>query len=481
MKWIAAHTWLLLLVPLVSGILLCYYTNFPKDLFCKTAVDYLDCDTVLALHLVSEGQERAKTIRYTAEAPDRSRLLLYLQKDSLPYPCIGDVLLVQTRVERGDSLGAFDYGRYLRLHGIVGSAWAHRGNWMVVGHSPVKGIRATAERWQRWLYQRYKQMGIHEPELGILSALTLGYREELDKQVQQSFSAAGAMHILAVSGLHTGIVWGIIVWLLTLGGYARPLYHQRWRRTLLVSLTLISLWGYAFLTGLSPSVMRSALMVSLLEIAWLLDRDARGINYLAAAAVIILLINPLALWSVSFQLSFAAMAAIMLVAERMQQRIVLRGNVWHYIVGLLIMSVAAQIGTIPLTLHYFGQTSNYFALTNIVVIPAAFVLLLLGMSSLAFSWCMLGHWLAAAAQMGTRWLRLFVEWIEQLPYATTHITLSVPSVVLCYIAIVCGLMLLRGDKVHWWWLVGVVACAVMIVVTETMQINIHCYENLFSS
>jgi competence protein ComEC len=145
------------------------------------------------------------------------------------------------------------------------------------------------------------------------------------------------------------------------------------------------------------------------------------------------------------------------------------------------MSVAAQIGTIPLTLHYFGQTSNYFALTNIVVIPAAFVLLLLGMSSLAFSWCMLGHWLAAAAQMGTRWLRLFVEWVEQLPFATTHITLSVPSVVLCYIAIACGLMLLRGNKVHWWWLVGVVACAVMIVVTETMQINIHCYENLFSS
>ena len=410
-----------------------------------------------------------------------ARLLLYLQKDSLSYPHTGDILLVQTRVERGDTLGAFDYGRYLRLHGIVGSAWAHRGNWMLIGHSPLKGLRATAERCQRWLYQRYQQMGIRDPELGILSALTLGYREELDKQVQHSFSAAGAMHILAVSGLHTGIVWGVIVWILTLGGFARPLYHQTGRRALLVGLTLIALWGYAFLTGLSPSVMRSALMVSLLEIAWLLDREARGINYLAAAAVIILLINPLALWSVSFQLSFAAMAAIILVAQRMQQRIVLRGKVWQYIVGLLIMSIAAQIGTLPLTLHYFGQTSNYFALTNIVVIPAAFVLLLLGMSSLVFSWCIVGSCLAAVAQTCTHLLRLFVEWIEQLPYATTHITLSVPSVALCYIAIACGLMFLRGDKVHWWWLVGVVACAVMIVVTETMQINIHCYENLFSS
>ena len=471
MKWIAAHTWLLLLIPLVSGILLCYYTGFPKDLFHQTEVDYLDCDTVLALHLVSEGQERAKTIRYTAEAPDRSRLLLYLQKDSLSYPHTGDILLVQTRVERGDTLGAFDYGRYLRLHGIVGSAWAHRGNWMLISHSPLKGLRATAERCQRWLYQRYQQMGIRDLALGILSALTLGYREELDKQVQHSFSAAGAMHILAVSGLHTGIVWGVIVWILTLGGFARPLYHQTGRRALLVGLTLIALWGYAFLTGLSPSVMRSALMVSLLEIAWLLDREARGINYLAAAAVIILLINPLALWSVSFQLSFAAMAAIILVAQRMQQRIVLCGKVWQYIVGLLIMSIAAQIGTLPLTLHYFGQTSNYFALTNIVVIPAAFVLLLLGMSSLVFSWCIVGSCLAAVAQTCTHLLRLFVEWIEQLPYATTHIiTLSVPSVSLCYIAIACGLMFLRGDKVHWWWLTGVVACAAMIILIETTLI-----------
>ena len=472
MRWIAAHTWLLLLIPLVSGILLCYYTGFPKNLFHKTEVDYLDCDTVLALHLVSEGQERAKTIRYTAEAADRSRLLLYLQKDSLTYPNIGDILLVKTTVQRGDTLGNFDYGRYLRLQGIVGSAWAHRGNWQIIGHSPLKGLRATAERCQRWLYQRYKQMGIHEPELGILSALTLGYREELDKQVQQSFSAAGAMHILAVSGLHTGIVWGIIVWILTLGGYARPLYHQRGRRTLLVSTTLIALWGYAFLTGLSPSVMRSALMVTLLSTGGILERNMQGLNYLAAAAVIILLINPLALWSVSFQLSFAAMAAIILVAQRMQQRIVLRGKMKQYIGSLLIMSIAAQIGTLPLTLHYFGQTSNFFALTNIVVIPAAFVLLLLGIAALTFSWCIVGTWLASIAQQTTHWLRLFVEWIEHLPYSTTHIHLSTTSVIICYLAIAFSLLMMRGDKIHWWWLIGVVASAITIVIIETPILKI---------
>ena len=466
MRWIAAHTWLLALIPLIAGILLCYYTNFPINLLADTEVDYIGCDTVLCLHIQSEGQERSKTIRYTAEATDGSQLLLYLQKDSLPQPQMGDILLVQTRVERGDTLGDFDYGHYLRMQGIVGSAWAYRKNWQVIGHQDIDGLRSKAERCQRWLHQQYKRLGLKEAEWGILSALTLGYREELDKDVQQSFSTAGAMHILAVSGLHTGIVWGMIVWLLTLGGLLKPKYEQRvWQCSLSV-ITLVVLWIYAFITGLSPSVMRSALMVTFVEIGWLLRREVSSINSLAAAAVVILLINPLALWSVSFQLSFAAIMAIIFVAQRMQERVVLHNPVGQYIGGLLIVSIAAQIGTLPLTLYYFGQTSNYFALTNLVVIPAAFVLLLLGIGALAMSWCVVGEWLGEAAQWCTYGLRMFVEWIEGLPYSTTHIHLSSMSVALCYGAVACALLMMRGEKVKWGGLVGVIVCLTGIVICE---------------
>ncbi len=470
MRWIAAHTWLLALIPLIAGILLCYYTHFPINLLADTEVDYLDCDTALCLHLVSEGQERPKTVRYSAEAEDGSSVLLYLQRDSLEMPQMGDILLVQTRVERGDTLGDFDYGKYLRMQGIVGSCWSARRNWQVIGNKPITELRAKAEQCQKWLHRQYIKMGIHEPELGILSALTLGYREELNKDVQQSFSAAGAMHILAVSGLHTGIVWGIIVWILTLGGLAKPLYEQRgWQSTLSI-LTLAALWVYAFITGLSPSVMRSALMVTMVEAGWLFRRNSNSINSLAAAAVIILLVNPLALWSVSFQLSFAAVTAIILVSKRMQQRVIIHGKVWQYIGGLLIVSVAAQIGTLPLNMYYFGQTSNYFALTNLVVIPAAFVLLLLGIGSLAMSWCVVGGWLAEAAQWCTHALRIFVQWIEGLPYSTTHMELSAWSVGLCYGAIGCALMMMRGKRVKWWWLVGVAGCLVGILLIESIKV-----------
>lgn len=466
MRWLAAHTWLIALVPLVVIILISGYVGKPLNLLKDTEVDYIGKDTVLAMRLQSNGQERAKTIRYEAEMEDGSKVLLYLQKDSLAMPQLGDILMVKTKVERGGRLGDFDYGLYLRRHGIIGSCWAYRRNWQVIGHEEDRNIIGNARRCQYRLHEQYRKMGIDGKELGILSALTLGYREELDKDVQRAFSASGAMHVLAVSGLHTGIVWGIVIWVLTLGGWRKPLYEERWKRWLLSTLIITILWGYAFITGLSPSVMRSALMLTFVECSFLFKQQTSRWNAILAAALIILIINPLSLWSVSFQLSFAAVLSIMLVGSKLQQKVVLRGKMWQYIGGLLIVSIAAQVGTMPLTLHYFGQTSNYFALTNLIVIPMAGVLLWLGFSTLAMSWCVVGEWLGVATKWCTWVLREAVEWIERLPFSTTQISLSSESVAGLYCAIICGLLMLRGGKVHWWWLIGVVTSLVVILICE---------------
>ena len=456
MRWLAGHTWLMMLVPLVGIILLSGYWSKPLNLLKDTEVDYLDTNKVFAIHVQSEGQERTKTIRYEASLEDGKNILLYLQKDSLPMPHEGDILLVETSIHRGDTLGDFDYGLYLRRQRIVGTAWAHRGNWKIVGYQPRKGVKALAQRCQHALHEQYQKMGITGKELGILSALTLGYREELDKSVQQSFSASGAMHVLAVSGLHTGIVWGILMWILTLGGWRKPLYEAQGKRWLLGGILLLLLWIYAFITGLSPSVMRSALMLSFWELTYLMGRHTSRWNPILAAAVIILLINPLALWSVSFQLSFAAVIGIMVIASWMQQHTRLRSGWSKYIGGLLMMSIGAQLATMPLTLYYFGQTSNYFALTNLIVVPMAFVVLLLGLGTLAFSWCVVGEWLGIAAKWSTWVMRQAVEWIEALPYSTTRMEISEISAGCMYVALVCGILMMRGERVRWWWIIGVV-------------------------
>lgn len=456
MRWLAGHTWLIVLVPLLGIILLSGYLSKPLNLLKNTEVDYLDTNQLFAIHVQSEGQERTKTIRYEAQLEDGKHILLYLQKDSLPMPNEGDILLVETTIRRGDTLGDFDYGLYLRRQGIVGTAWAHRGNWQVVGHQPRRGIKATAQHCQQALHEQYQKMGIEGKELGIVSALTLGYREELDKDVQQSFSASGAMHVLAVSGLHTGIVWGILMWILTLGGWRKPLYEEKSKRWLLGGILLALLWAYAFITGLSPSVMRSALMLSFWELSYLMGRHTSRWNPILAAAVIILLINPLALWSVSFQLSFAAVIGIMMIASWMQRHMRLRSRWSKYIGGLLMVSIGAQLATMPLTLYYFGQTSNYFALTNLIVIPLAFVVLLLGLGTLVFSWCVLGEWLGSITEWCTRVMYQLVEWIEALPYSTTKMEISWTSMMCMYVALVCGILMMRGESVRWWWLVGVV-------------------------
>ena len=472
MRWLAAHTWLMALVLLVMMIVVSGYMGRPLNLLKDTEVDYLDADTVLAMRLLGEGQEREKTIRYEAEVEGGSRVLLYLQKDSVSMPVMGDVLMVQTQVRRGGQLGDFDYGMYLRRQGIAGSCWANRRNWQVIGHEEDRSLLTIAKRCQYRLHEQYRQMGIEGKELGILSALTLGYRENLDKDVQRSFSVSGAMHVLAVSGLHTGIVWGIVVWLLTLGGWFKPLWEEKWKRWLLNIIAIVLIWMYAFVTGLSPSVMRSALMLSFWALSGLLEKQISRWNPLLSAAVIILIINPLALWSVSFQLSFAAVAGIMLIGQKMQRSISLKGRMLQYVGGLMLVSVAAQIATMPLTMHYFGQTSNYFALTNLVVIPMAGVLLVLGFGTLAMSWCVIGEWLGVATKWCTWLLREVVEWIEGLPFSTTQISLESVSVFCLYGAIVCGLMMMRGSKIHWWWLIGVALSLGMMLSVELGIVNL---------
>ena len=466
MRWLAAHTWLIALVPLVAIIWLSGYMGKPLNLLKDTDVDYLDRDTILAMRLLSNAQERTKTFRYEAEVEGGGKVLLYLQRDSMPMPVMGDVLLVETQVHRGGKSGIFDYGLYLRRQGIVGTCWALRRNWQLIGHEDDMGLKGLAKRSQYFLYQQYRKMGIEGQELGIISALTLGYREDLDKDVQRAFSASGAMHVLAVSGLHTGIVWGIVMWILTLGVLYKPLWEDKFRRWLLNISTIVLIWAYAFLTGLSPSVMRSALMLTFWALSSLLEQQTSRWNPLLAAAVVILIVNPLALWSVSFQLSFAAVAGIMLFGSSMQQAVVSKGRVWQSVSGLLIVSLAAQLGTMPLTLHYFGQTSNYFALTNLIVVPMAGILLSLGFSTLAMSWCAVGEWIGWATKWCTWLLNQAVQWIESLPYSTTHMHLSEWGVIGLYGAIICGLLMMRGGKVHWWWIIGVIICLIVVLRVE---------------
>jgi len=290
---------------------------------------------------------------------------------------------------------------------------------------------------QEHLYGRLTAAGLRGDELATVGALTLGYKEELGKELRRHFQASGAAHVLAVSGLHTGIIYGVLIGLLTLGGHVKPRYENRAGRWTISMLIISVMWFYAWLTGMTPSVVRAVLMVTIFEVGRMAYRQAISLNTIAAAAVLILLVKPTDLWSVSFQLSFAATAAIVILMSAFRHLVISKYRSLNYLTGILLVSIAAQLGTMPLTMYYFGQMSNYFLLTNLIVLPLATFLVPFGLLSIALG----GSWLGLTVSKATwalAWaMNHSVEWIEHLPGSLMHVSVSLPMVIVYYM-LFCG-------------------------------------------
>lgn len=303
------------------------------------------------------------------------------------------------------------------------------------------------------LYERLSAAGLSGDELATTGALTLGYKESLDKDLRRHFQASGAAHVLAVSGLHTGIIYGLLLWLLTLGGRVKPRYENRFGRRAISLFIIAVMWGYAWLTGMTPSVVRAVTMVTIFEVGRMVYRQAFSINTIAAAAVLILLVHPSDLWSVSFQLSFAATFAIVIVARKVEGVFHTRdlddtwyGRILSWVTGTIVISLAAQLGTMPLTMYYFGQISTYFLLTNLLVLPIASFLVPFGLATIALGGSWLGLYVGKLTYYLAWAMNHSVEWIESLPGSTVQVHIGLPMVFIYYGIVLFFLFFLRMSK-----------------------------------
>ena len=418
-----AYPMAVLLLPLVAAILICKRFLPEKS--------YSDQPAVYAFVLQGEPKATTKCERYDARLIARwdsvsgrwtkakEEVMVYLLRDSVhPMPSAGDTIIARTIIEP-----------FYRTYKAFAARWETH--------------TCTSEKavpLQKRLYDRLKEAGLSGDELATTGALTLGYKEDLDPEIKRHFQASGAAHVLAVSGLHTGILYGLVLWILTLGGRHKPLYENQLGRCALSAVIIAVMWFYAWLTGMTPSVVRAVLMVSLFEIGRMVYRQAFSLNSIAAAAVLILLVRPLDLWSVSFQLSFAATAAIVIMAKsaeglfhRREWASVCFKRIASWLLGTIIVSVAAQLGTLPLTMYYFGQISNYFLLTNLIVLPLATLLVPCGLVTIALGGSVPCLWIGKITN-GLAWaMNHSVEWIESLPGSTTQVHIGVGMVVIYYV------------------------------------------------
>ena len=471
-----------------------------------------EVETMHEVLLLSDGLEKTRSVAYEAVLLDSGRwprpeLLLYFPKDSLRYEA-GDVVLAIVQLEAGRGFVRSGYSALLEKRIETDAGWraGRKIGWtegklrfyslrlrsqlearlenLLCGRksaphneSPSVGLtecdsatqnplytdhfpdEKEENRWFAWESDAEKRAAV----VGLMESLLLGDRRQLQPDQRYAFADAGAMHVLAVSGLHVGIIAAMVLWLLTLGHrivIPWQYYHMR-RLQRLVAVMLI--WAYAFLTGMSVSVMRSALMFSFMPLGNLHKESSIKYNRLAMAAWIILLIDPSAISSASFLLSFSAVWAIMYYFPRWReflnkktegkncwQRVWLKLRQW--IVDLLAVSVAAQIGTLPFSLLFFGQSANYFLLTNIIVLPLAqYLLMPLSIAALAVSYLPyegLSRLLMRLAGESAWWMDRGVSWVQSLPGATTFITFS-PLLTILLIALIISITIsfrLQGWK-----------------------------------
>lgn len=297
--------------------------------------------------------------------PLHGEVLLYLPKDTATASLgVGDVLQFYGQIRQPKNFTEeFDYVRYLYHQGVSGTLYTAR--WQAV--SQLEGFHPL--RWRQKLLTYYRSSGLSDEAMAVYPALTLGYKRELGDDVRQLYDVSGASHVLALSGLHIGIFCGVLVGLFSL--IFRGRRAAKWCR--LLSLPFV--WGYVCLVGAPVSAVRAAAMFSCLVVGGCVTLVGFSFNTLCLTAFGMLLYNPFYLFDVGFQLSFMAVASLLLLTPWLQELVSRpKSLLVRYFWGMTVASLAAQIGVAPLIMLYFSRISPYALLVNLWVIPLAFLL-----------------------------------------------------------------------------------------------------------
>jgi competence protein ComEC len=311
------------------------------------------------------------------------KIIVYFENDSLCRGLIpGNTIVFRNQPTEVRNMGnpfEFDYKRYLSNQKIYRSVYLSSDSWKKVGQNHRFQLRVFAETVRQKLLDIYSKNQITGERFAILSALTLGYKDALDPEAIKVFSQTGAMHVLSVSGLHVAIVFAAVNLLF---GFLR---RSKKGKILFLVLSVAFLWLFALITGMSPSVLRASLMFSFVIVGENMKRPANIYNTLAASAFVLLLFNPNLIFDIGFQLSYIAVFGIVFFQPGINKIFEIDNRILRWCWSLFSVSVAAQLATLPLTLFYFKQFPTYFWLSNFIIIPAAFVLIFLGIAILIFS------------------------------------------------------------------------------------------------
>lgn len=410
--------------------------------FFKTNHDFLiklDDPIRIKKEKVTVTGEIVGYIKDRLQYPLTGKVLVHLDLDNNSNKLLpGDFIEVNSRLNSIHSLGnpnEFDYSKYLKNKQIAAQIFlTSNTRWIKYKSSFPLNRYSTIIR-NRCL-NIFKRSGLQSHNLFVASALTFGYKDDLNTFVKNIFSRTGTMHVLAVSGLHVGIIFLIVNSIVSL---LKIPFRYDWLGHFFIFLII---WSYALITGLSSSILRATTMMSFFIIARVFNKHTSIYNVLFSSVFFLLFVNPFLIIDVGFQLSILAVFGILFFYPKIYDLITFENYILKKIWAISAVSLAAQLTTFPISVFYFHQFPNLFLLSNVFVIPLVFILLLVGLFTIVLSfnnpililWGKLYSFLLSV-------LMNFLTTIESISFSTTKgLFISAEETLLAYLAILFMVM-----------------------------------------
>jgi competence protein ComEC len=369
---------------------------------------------------------------------------LYFQDGG--YLEVGDLILTScklTKITAPLNPNEFDYQLFMQRKGISHAGYVKTENLMVLSKRYDNSCFSSAKRVRKFLLDRMKDFSFSPQVRNVVAALVFGDKSDLGAELKDKYAISGVMHVLAVSGMHVGTFYILFTFSFSL------IRKFRWGRLLSFCCVLVLLWGYCFVTGLTPSVLRACVMYTILLLGQLLQERSCTFNLLAASAFALLMYSPVFIFNVGFLLSYSAVLGILLFYPLFSKAILTVNTIFDQLISLGCVSVAAQISTLPICLYVFHQFPNYFLIGNFLVIPMAILSFYLALSFFIFHWALVvAQPLSLLLEFLVSLLNKTVYLISQLPFSVVeNIQITVIDVVLIYGLVMVLFLCMKSRKV----------------------------------
>lgn len=347
----------------------------------------------------------------------------------------GDVLLIANTLQtiaKPSNPHQFDFSKYYQAKNIFHNGYVAANDWRQLPYNKGNVLFTFAYKTQNVLQAKFKHFFKDEAVRGVAQAIVFGYKEELDEEWLEAFSKTGTIHVLAVSGLHVGIIYVLLA-------FAIRLKQSKGKGLAIKTLIILAiLFGYSLITGFSPSVSRASIMFGLVLVSSVFAQKTSIYNTLSFACLVLLIANPNNLFNVGFQFSFLAVFGIVFYKDRFRRILPTSNWLLDKIITLMAVSIAAQITTFPLGLYYFHQYPNLFVFSNLLVIPCITIILYGGIFFVAASFfsTLAASALASMVSAYIAFISATVLYIQDLPFAFfENVYVSFWQMVLIYITL----------------------------------------------